>query len=176
MYKKIKRPTVQLTSLLDLLFVMVFLSLLQTKNVQKPAPQVTKAPVSKPKEVVEKKKVEVKPTIINITATFNFYPTAKNNSVQAGSFIMQGSFNRETKEITLGGSQWIHRPKDYDMVPLIGRLSADGNKIIGKIDFSDCKQFTLNRQSSQGIAEVSGIWKGSYDCLQGETGLTLTIN
>jgi hypothetical protein len=175
MIRRYKKPTVQLTSLLDLLFCMIFVSLLQTK-----------APVSKdekPKEVENKEVTKVAPVKVEkqeqqtlpINAIFHFYKTSKNPDLPTGTYAMNGSFDQNTKSIKLGGVSWINRPAGYDMVPLNGIISEDGFKLTGRIEFQDCQTFTLVRTSKISGSPIAGKWEGVYDCLQGETGLTLTI-
>lgn len=179
-YRRKKTTTVQLTSLLDLLFVMVFVSLLQQKAPPEPAPEPveTKPAPAKPKpkeKPVEKKPVEPKKVVRPIEATFNFYGTAKNPNLPKGKYLMRGVYNSDTRELKLGGIGWIDRPENYDMVPLSGKIGPSSKTFTGRIEFQSCKQFTLERTSSEGSLEISGSWKGVYECGQGATGLTLTI-
>ena len=174
MRKQIKRPVVQLTSLLDLLFVMIFVSLLQTKSTPSNAQAKTE---TKPVETkVEPKPAPVKeePKIIPVTAVFHFYATTRSPEVPTGTYSMRGSYNRENGELELGGSAWINRPAGYDMVPLKGRIGSD-ETFTGRIEFQDCEEFTLRRTTRIPGLDIGGNWEGSYVCFQGETGLTLTI-
>lgn len=172
MIRRYKRPTVQLTSLLDLLFCMIFVSLLQTKVPVKEEIKET-APKKEEIKVEAPKVIEDKP--IPVTAIFHFYQTTKNPAVPTGTYAMNGSFDQKSKKIRLGGVSWINRPSHYDMVPLNGVISEDGFKLTGQIEFQDCQTFTLLRTSKISGSVIAGQWEGVYDCLQGETGLTLTI-
>jgi hypothetical protein len=179
MSRKFRRPAVQLTSLLDLLFVMVFLSLLQTKSTPPAAEAAKVADSPKVEEAKpEAPKAEIKPVKkkIPITATFHFYATARNPEVPTGTYAVSGTFNRENGRLQLSGEQWIKRPEGYDMVPLTGRVAKDGKTLTGRIEFPDCKEFTLRKTSKGDGQEIAGKWEGSYVCFQGETGLTLTIH
>lgn len=169
-YKRPKRTAIELTSLLDLLFVMIFVSLIQQKEVKKAEP----TPV---KEVKVEKPVPQKPVQVNfsITATFNFYKTSQNPNLPSGSYVMQGSYNSKSGELKLGGVGWVNRPANYDMVPLSGKIDASQNIFTGSIESIGCKTFTLKRESKESTTPISGEWKGTYDCSQGMTGLTLTI-
>lgn len=174
-YKKTKKTTVQLTSLLDLLFVMIFVSLIQQKEISpvKSAPKSTKkAPIVKPK----KKKV-TKPVLKTyvVSASFKFYGTPGNPNIPGGEYMMQGSFDEKTRELKLGGVSWLNRPTGYDMVPLTGKIETTHTLFKGKIDFPGCKLFTLTRKETFANSSISGVWEGIYDCSQGPTGLTLTI-
>ena len=175
-YRRKKTTTIQLTSLLDLLFVMVFVSLLQQKA---PVTEPSKKPVQKPAPAVVAKKTKVKPkspakkTSFDIEATFSFYGTSNNPSIPKGKYLMRGIFDEKTRELKLAGLSWIDKPKNYDMVPLSGKIGTSNKTFIGRIEFPSCKEFTLTRTS--GGSGITGEWKGSYSCGQGATGLTLTI-
>ena len=174
MMKRRKRPTVELTSLLDLLFVMIFLSLLQTKAPPAPAPEAKaeEKKVEAPTPVPVKEKPA--PKIVAINAIFNFYPTTKNPTLPSGSYHMNGSFDESSGELKLGGSSWIKRPENYDMVPLKGSIDKATNTFRGRIEFQGCLEFILKKEAAD--ESYRGSWSGTYNCSQGETGLTLTIN
>lgn len=179
-YRRPRKQAVSLTSLLDLLFVMIFVSLLQQKTA--PTKAEPKKVVSKPK-VVEAKKDTPKPkkpappvkVVHSIRATFNFYGTNSNPSIPNGSFLMSGQYNSKDGRLELGGMAWITRPKNYDMVPLSGTIDPKTGVFKGRVEFIGCKEFTLKRKIQEKGSPISGEWVGSYDCSQGETGLTLTI-
>jgi hypothetical protein len=164
-----KRPTVQLTSLLDLLFVMIFISLLQDK-----APPVP-TPVPVETVVTETPKEAVAPTQFSLTAVFHFFPVQANLDAQTGTFAMAGKYDQTTGELMLGGVSWIQRPEGYDMVPLSGRVMANENDFTGRVDFPGCQVFSLRRTSQSGSTPISGTWEGTYTCSQGQTGLLLTV-
>lgn len=172
-YKRPRRTAVELTSLLDLLFVMIFVSLLQQKEVTKPPPPVAK---DAPKEVVATVTAEAPQKVVfSVTATFQFYGTAQNPNIPKGSYVMQGSFSSKTNDLKLGGVGWLERPESYDMVPLSGTINEAATLFTGRIEFIGCKTFTLKRLTKGSGTPISGDWKGSYDCSQGLTGLTLSI-
>jgi len=173
-YKRTKRGTVELTSLLDLLFVMIFVSLLQQQNPPTEAPKVTET------KVVQEAKPSVKPVvkplkIYSVSAVFHFFPTASNPSLPTGTFEMQGRFDEKTRGLRLGGVRWLKRPENYGMVPLFGTIDKSDSLFSGRVDFVGCKQFTLRKTKSIKGNPISGKWEGEYDCSQGATGLTLTI-
>lgn len=173
--KGIKRPVVQLTSLLDLLFVMIFVSLLQTKSASAPNKnEAPPEPVAKKETAPVMEPAPVKKAVIPVTAVFHFYATVRSPEVPTGTYSMRGSYNKESGEIELGGTAWINRPSGYDMVPLKGRI-GNNETFTGRIEFQDCEQFTLRRTSRIPGSDIGGNWEGSYVCFQGETGLTLTI-
>lgn len=175
---------VQLTSLLDLLFVMIFVSLLQTKTadvsaeIKTETPKAAEAPT--PEKAVPKKPQPTKPKPprpIVISAVFQFYPTSSSPDIESGAYAMDGSFDPQSGELRLGGTSWITEiPNGYDMVPLKGKINANGTLFKGRIEFQDCKEFVLTRVSEIAGSPVAGKWEGSYTCGQGFTGLTLTIH
>lgn len=171
--KRLKRGTVQLTSLLDLLFVMIFISLLQTKMM----PPVIEAPpvVAQEPKPTAPKPTAPKSTKVSVTAIFHFFAPASNPRLPTGTYAMQGSFDAKDGSLALGGVSWINRPPGYDMVPLKGEISSDGTTFTGRIEFQGCEVFTLRRTSQISQSFIAGKWEGSYFCTQGETGLTLTI-
>lgn len=172
--KKSRRPTVQLTSLLDLLFIMIFLSLLQTKEMIPTAEQ--QAPSQEIEATPKQEKIpSQKESVISITAIFHFYATQANPNVPTGTYSMQGTFNHDDGELSLGGISWINRPPGYDMIPLSGRINPHANQFEGRVEFPGCQTFTLQRTTQIMNSPISGQWDGIYVCSQGETGLTLTI-
>lgn len=166
-YRRPKRQAVSLTSLLDLLFVMIFVSLIQQKTVVQP----------KAKPVVAKKPKVEKPvqTKFEIKATFNFYGTSSNPNLPSGKYIMTGRFNKKDGSLNLGGLAWIERPARYDMVPLSGKIDPKSGVFRGRVEAIGCKEFTLERKLKRNQTPISGEWVGTYSCSQGKTGLTLTI-
>lgn len=183
MKKKLKKPVVQLTSLLDLLFVMIFVLLLQskatpTKADATPKPSPAPAPVAKVEKTKPKPRPTpepAKPTKISIGAVFHFYATAKSPNVPTGIYSMQGTYNTKSGDLKLGGTNWIKRPQHYDMVPLSGSIDEKTGTFTGRIEFQDCKEFNLYKTQSDSGSPVAGKWEGTYTCGQGETGLTLTL-
>jgi hypothetical protein len=171
-YKRPRRTAVELTSLLDLLFVMIFVSLMQQKNITEVPPPAAKVV---PQETQTTKTTTPQKVNFSITATFNFYGTSQNPNLPRGSYVMQGSYSTKTKELKLGGVGWLERPENYDMVPLSGTINDSGTLFTGRIEFIGCEKFTLKRVSKGSASPLSGDWKGSYDCSQGLTGLTLSI-
>ncbi len=170
-----KKTTLQLTSLLDLLFLMIFVSLLQSKDIPSLA-ELRQAQASPPATAPAPKATPVqRPTMAFVEATFHFHPTPNNPNIAKGTYKMHGQFHRETRLLELGGVTWIDRPENYDMVPLRGVIEVGEEKFTGRIEFPGCEQFTLTRTDQSGRTEFSGRWEGVYICSQGETGLVLTI-
>ena len=179
-YKRPKKTAVSLTSLLDLLFVMIFVSLLQQQKVKTPPVKETKKGKLTQVKIPVKEKVKTPvvavPKTYSLNATFNFYPTASNPNIATGTYQMQGSFDEKTRSLRLGGVSWIKRPKDYDMVPLSGTINRANALFTGRIEFIGCKEFSLRKTKAITGNPISGVWEGEYDCSQGATGLTLTID
>lgn len=178
--RKRRKPTVQLTSLLDLLFIMIFISLIQSKQLPYMVTMDTdhtkiETPEVEIKETETPPPQPTEPVVQPITAIFHFYATSQNPEVPTGTYAMEGTFNNETGELRLGGVSWINRPPGYDMVPLNGEIAPNAVEFTGRIEFHGCEQFTLRRTSQISNSHIAGKWEGSYTCTQGETGLTLTI-
>lgn len=173
MRRRRQKRVVELTALLDLLFMMVFISLAQSKQVP-PKVEVAEKPKEEKVEIVEKKKPEPQGRI-PVAAIFHFHATSTNPGIPQGKYRMEGTFNFDTGSLNLGGASWIDRPANYDMVPLSGFINHERDLFKGAIEFPNCNQFTLRKVSSTGATPVSGEWKGEYNCSQGDTGLTLTI-
>ncbi len=173
-YKRPKRQAVSLTSLLDLLFVMIFVSLIQEKSPQ-PAPEKPKPVAAKPAKKAPAKPKPAQPKSYTVQATFNFYGTSSNPNLPSGKYIMNGRWDRKSNQLSLGGVAWIERPPRYDMVPLSGKMDASKGSFTGRIESVGCKTFTLQRKLKRSKTPISGEWVGSYSCSQGQTGLTLTI-
>lgn len=177
LYRGPKKQAVQLTSLLDLLFVMIFVSLIQQKEVTPANKEDIKKPiVTKKVEPKVEKPVPVEKTMFTVRSTFNFYATNSTPNIPNGSYIMSGSYDKNTGELKLGGVGWIKRPKHYDMVPLSGKIDQLEKFFKGRIEFQGCEEFILERKT-KGTSDspISGDWVGTYSCSQGSTGLTLTI-
>jgi len=184
MYKRLKKSTVQLTSLLDLLFVMIFVSLIQQKTVTQapetkappaPVPTVAAAPSAAPTVAATVAPIAT-PTHYSVQAKFKFYATSENPSLPTGIYLMQGSYDLDSGKLQLGGLSWIQRPPNYDMVPLSGIINGNLETFVGRIEFQGCEKFTLQRTKKGIGSPISGEWSGTYDCTQGATGLTLTID
>jgi hypothetical protein len=169
-FKRAKKGAVSLTSLLDLLFVMIFVSLLQQKEIS-PTPTETK-PVAK--TPVEAKPKPVEKILSSINSTFEFY--SLGGSSFKGSFLMEGLYNKDTGNLNLAPARWINKPAgNVGMVPLSGKVSADKMTFTGRVEFQGCKTFDLKRIKINQGSPIAGVWKGKYTCQQGSTGLNLTI-
>lgn len=180
--RRSKRSTVSLTSLLDLLFVMIFVSLMQQKTQQSKRESQPKTVEKKVVVAKEQKQqtteAKAESPYYSIQAVFEFYATAKNPMVQRGKYLMQGVFESQSSKLSLGGIEWQIRPENYDMVPLSGFIDESRTQFRGRIEFDGCEVFTLKKLEAGQKNEqnpIVGTWKGTYNCSQGETGLTLTI-
>lgn len=170
MRRKRQKRVVELTALLDLLFMMIFISLAQSKQVP-PKVETAETKIEKTSEA----KAQEPQGRVAISAIFHFHAAASNPGIPEGKYRMEGTFNYDTGSLSLGGSAWIDRPQNYDMVPLSGTINHERDMFKGAIEFPHCTQFTLRKVSSTSTSPVSGVWKGEYNCSQGDTGLTLTI-
>jgi hypothetical protein len=57
-----------------------------------------------------------------ISGTFRFYPTPRNQNVPKGSYRITGQYDRETKRILINPGAWIDHPKDFYNAIMIGRF------------------------------------------------------
>jgi hypothetical protein len=90
---------------------------------------------------------------------------------------MEGLYNEKTGRLNLASVKWINKPPgDIGMVPLSGSVTEDKMGFTGRVEFTGCKTFDLKRIKVESGSPIAGVWKGSYICSQGSTGLTLTLN
>ena len=83
-----------------------------------------------------------------IVATFSFGPPPENPEVPKGTYVMRGKYDRAAQRVMLTGERWIKQPDGYVMVGLDGRMSADGDKITGRVpDMDGCTNFEVRRTS-----------------------------
>jgi len=61
----------------------------------------------------------------------------------AGSYLITGQFDPETRRVHFDPSRWIVQPDDYMMVPMTGEIATDDSLFAGKIDFPGCGAFKL---------------------------------
>ncbi|RYG34267.1 MAG: hypothetical protein EON93_08340 [Burkholderiales bacterium] len=81
-----------------------------------------------------------------ITATFSFGPPPENPEVPKGTYVMRGKYESGERRLWLQGQRWIKQPFGYVMVGLDGRMSPDGDKIVGRIpDMDGCTNFEVRR-------------------------------
>lgn len=81
-----------------------------------------------------------------IGATFSFGPPPENPGVPQGLYVMRGQFDPASRRMKLHGARWVEQPDDYVMVGLDGRMSADGDKIVGRVpDLAGCTSFEVRR-------------------------------
>lgn len=90
----------------------------------------------------------------------------------AGAFTMTGT--NDGGQLTLTAGEWIEQPEDYVTVDLAGEVADDaGDVLSGTVETEGCTTFSVERQTADPwfVAE----WEGAYDCGQGFTGLSMTI-
>lgn len=79
-------------------------------------------------------------------AVFAFSPAVQNLNVPSGEFLMAGRVEIVANGIlNLKQSRWIRQPYGFEMVDLIGRVSADGKTIQGKVITNGCTDFLITR-------------------------------
>jgi hypothetical protein len=86
-----------------------------------------------------------------LTATFAFFPLARNAATASGSFAMTGNY--EGNRVILEQAHWINQPLGYVMVSLEGQVS--GADFSGSIFGPGCSAFMVSRASPARVAIVS---------------------
>jgi hypothetical protein len=101
-----------------------------------------------------------------------FFEFGGNGDVPPGAYTMAGT--NEDGVLTLDGDEWIEQPDDYAQVGLIGEVSGDSeDELTGTVEGEGCTTFSVSRTSTD--PWYVDEWEGAYDCGQGLTGLTVTI-
>lgn len=80
-----------------------------------------------------------------LTALFHFEAASDNPGVPTGCFAMEGSHDPATGRTELRPLNWVLRPGFYVMVGLDGVLSAEGDRIEGRVLGPGCTAFRLER-------------------------------
>lgn len=80
-----------------------------------------------------------------VKALFEFGPTAGNNNVPNGSFLLKGTIRSSDGYLELFPEYWISQPPGYAMVGLSGKLA--GNTYSGSVTgVYGCSSFFVSRQ------------------------------
>lgn len=81
----------------------------------------------------------------SLGALFHFEAAPGHPDVPSGCFEMVGRFDAATGRLRLAPARWLHRPADYVMVGLDGRISADRSRIEGRVEGPRCAGFAAER-------------------------------
>ncbi len=87
-----------------------------------------------------------------LDATYFFYPVIDNPQVPDGCYKMTGRWDPATGRIDLSGSDWMLRPRFYEMVDLLGEIGKTGETFDGDVAGPGCTTFELRR--GQGPREL----------------------
>jgi hypothetical protein len=82
-----------------------------------------------------------------IRGVFNFYAHPSNPGVPTGTFDQRGTFTVANKRVQLLPGKWIAQPAGWVMVTIDAKLSADNNRITGKVIGNGCTTVDLTRLS-----------------------------
>ena len=81
-------------------------------------------------------------------ALFHFYAVPENPGVPTGCFLQSGTYNAETRRVTLRGGRWLLQPPDYVTVGFSGQLDRAGRRLTGKvIGPRGCTAFRMERRA-----------------------------
>lgn len=82
--------------------------------------------------------VDVRGRVVRAVFDFRHAPSGA-----AGSYLISGTYEPETRRVRFDPSRWIERPEDYIMVPMEGEIASDGSLFAGRIPFPGCGAFHL---------------------------------
>lgn len=83
-----------------------------------------------------------------LTGEFSFYPPPGVNN-PSGRYGLVIQHDTTTGKIVLRPTRWIERPRGYRTIPLVGVLSPDRNRIVGKVQSRACGAFELVREGAR---------------------------
>jgi hypothetical protein len=78
------------------------------------------------------------------TAIFRFQ-YEEPDVLEMGSFRMNGTFDENTRRVSLTGAEWIEQPADYGMVDLVGTFDANYTALEGNVETAGCGTFSLTK-------------------------------
>ena len=110
----------------------------------------------------------------DLDAIVEWYEVDSNPGVPSGAYAMEGTI--DGTELELSGTEWIDQPEDYVMADITAELDTSGAtpRLEGTVVGERCSDLSLEQTATTPWYE--GTWTGGYDCGQGLTGLTLTID
>src|SRR5262249_32425670 len=74
------------------------------------------------------------------SAVSDFRPAPTEAS---GKFLMAGTFDEHTGDVTLAPVRWLLQPEGYEYVGMVGRVSLEGREFVGRIAHPACGAFRL---------------------------------
>lgn len=110
----------------------------------------------------------------HVSGSFKFEPAEGNSEVEPGLFFVEGTY--ESGSLSLDDIRWAEsqHPDGYQSVGLSATVDpADTESMEVELDAAECEPFTLERVSMQ--PWYVGTFTGFYECTQGITGMTLSI-
>jgi hypothetical protein len=86
------------------------------------------------------------PTPGRLRALFHFTAVPSNPDVPEGCFLMTGTFDPASRQVTLRPDRWLLQPSGYVMVEMNGRLDDAGQVLAGQVSpVAGCTTFALFR-------------------------------
>lgn len=82
--------------------------------------------------------VDVRGRVVRAVFDFHHAPSGA-----AGSYLISGTYEPETRRVRFDPSRWIVQPEHYVMVSMEGEIATDGSLFAGKITFPGCGAFHL---------------------------------
>ncbi|BDA86403.1 hypothetical protein Sa4125_39450 [Aureimonas sp. SA4125] len=80
--------------------------------------------------------------------TFAFRAVKENPGVSAGAFAVTALYDLEENSFTVDPGLWLTQPGGFVTVPLVGRLSEDGQAFAGEVLTRGCGKFLVRRYLS----------------------------
>jgi hypothetical protein len=77
----------------------------------------------------------------HVSAVFDFRHAPTEVS---GKFLVEGTFDEHTGDVSLEPVRWIVQPEGYEPVGMMGRVSLDGLRFAGRIAHPHCGAFRLS--------------------------------
>ncbi|MDI1429654.1 hypothetical protein [Polyangium sorediatum] len=82
--------------------------------------------------------VDVRGRVVRAVFDFQHAPSGA-----AGSYLISGTYEPETRRVRFDPSRWIVQPEHYIMVSMEGEIATDNSLFAGKITFPGCGAFHL---------------------------------
>lgn len=92
-----------------------------------------------------------------VQAFFHFTEHQDNPGVPYGCYTMEGTYNPETKLLSLDGVKWLYKPSTYSFVDVHGNIDFSKKEITGYVSASYSKYEGLSLTKSMDIAQDTDI-------------------
>jgi hypothetical protein len=93
---------------------------------------------------------------------FRFYPTTKNPTVESGSYLVFGEYDRDSNRILINPGKWLKRPSGYYNTVMIGSFDPVAKTFSAYYQgITGCTSFEA-RYSKSSAEEESDLTKGHH--------------